>query len=200
MSASTPRRQRVQFVLLLLALFLPVILSSWLYFTGWRPSGTKNYGELVQPARPLSELPLRGWDGRPTTLHALPRKWTLLYIAPAQCGGTCEQVLHNMRQVALAQGKERNRVQTVVVSGGESRAWLSYVLKDHPGLIALIGSPEELAAFTREFSRPQGPAMAGERVYLVDPVRNLSLSYPANADPSGMRKDLKHLLKVSQIG
>lgn len=200
MSANVPRRQRVQFVLLLLALFLPVILSSWLYFTGWRPSGTKNYGELMQPARPLSELPLRNWAGQPTTLHALPRKWTLLYIAPAQCGGACEQALYNMRQVALAQGRERDRVQTVVVSGRESRDWLRYILKDQGGTVALTGSPEELAAFTREFSRPQGPAVVGERIYLVDPLRNLSLSYPANADPSGMRKDLKHLLKVSQIG
>ena len=105
-----------------------------------------------------------------------------------------------MRQVALAQGKERNRVQTVVVSGRESRAWLRYVLKDQAGMVALTGSPEELAAFTREFRRPQGPAVAGERIFLVDPLRNLSLSYPANADPSGVRKDLKHLLKVSQIG
>lgn len=200
MSAKAPRRQRVQFVLLLLALFLPVILSSWLYFTGWRPSGTKNFGELMQPARPLSELPLRSWEGQPTTLHALPRKWTLLYIAPAQCGGACEQALHNIRQVALAQGKERDRVQTVLVSGGEARAWLNYVLKDQTGFIVLTGSPAELDAFTREFGRPQGPAVAGERIYLIDPLRNLSLSYPANADPSGMRKDLKHLLKVSQIG
>jgi hypothetical protein len=38
------------------------------------------------------------------------------------------------------------------------------------------------------------------RVYLVDPLGNFMMSYPADADPTGMRKDLARLLRISQIG
>ena len=35
---------------------------------------------------------------------------------------------------------------------------------------------------------------------LMDPQGNLVLYYPPGFDPYGLVKDLKHLLKVSQIG
>jgi hypothetical protein len=39
-----------------------------------------------------------------------------------------------------------------------------------------------------------------DHIYLVDPLGNLVLRYPRDADPSRMRKDLERLLKVSRIG
>jgi cytochrome oxidase Cu insertion factor (SCO1/SenC/PrrC family) len=41
---------------------------------------------------------------------------------------------------------------------------------------------------------------AAERVYIIDPLGNLMMYYPPDADPSGMLKDLKKLLKYSKIG
>jgi hypothetical protein len=47
----------------------------------------------------------------------------------------------------------------------------------------------------------QGTALdAPGRVYLIDPIGNLVLSYAPDADPSGMRKDLARLLRLSQVG
>jgi len=43
------------------------------------------------------------------------------------------------------------------------------------------------------------PDAAG-RSYLVDPLGNLMMSYPADAAPKGMLKDLKRLLRLSHIG
>jgi hypothetical protein len=37
-------------------------------------------------------------------------------------------------------------------------------------------------------------------VYVVDPLGNFMMSYAANAEARGMLKDLKRLLKISQIG
>ena len=46
-----------------------------------------------------------------------------------------------------------------------------------------------------------GVAMeAAERVYIIDPLGNLMMYYPPVADPSGMLKDLRKLLKYSKIG
>ena len=38
------------------------------------------------------------------------------------------------------------------------------------------------------------------RVYVIDPLGNLMMSYPADADANRMRKDLARLLRVSQVG
>jgi hypothetical protein len=45
-----------------------------------------------------------------------------------------------------------------------------------------------------------GQEGASDRIYLVDPLGNLMMSYPGDADATGMKKDLQRLLKVSQIG
>ena len=44
------------------------------------------------------------------------------------------------------------------------------------------------------------PEDGKNHIYLLDPLGNLMLRYPRDADPSRMKKDLERLLKVSQVG
>jgi len=44
------------------------------------------------------------------------------------------------------------------------------------------------------------PMQDAKRVYIIDPLGNLMMYYPPGADPGGMLKDLKKLLKYSKIG
>ena len=37
-------------------------------------------------------------------------------------------------------------------------------------------------------------------IYLVDPIGNLMMRFPADPDPSGVIKDLQRLLKYSRLG
>jgi cytochrome oxidase Cu insertion factor (SCO1/SenC/PrrC family) len=47
----------------------------------------------------------------------------------------------------------------------------------------------------------EGISMQGaDNIYLVDPLGNLMMYYPSDADPRGMIQDLQRLLKYSQIG
>jgi cytochrome oxidase Cu insertion factor (SCO1/SenC/PrrC family) len=39
-----------------------------------------------------------------------------------------------------------------------------------------------------------------DHIYLIDPLGNLVLRYPKNAEPAKMKKDLERLLKYSRIG
>ena len=38
-----------------------------------------------------------------------------------------------------------------------------------------------------------------DHIYLVDPIGNLMMRFPKNPDPAQMAKDIKRLLKVSQL-
>ena len=43
-------------------------------------------------------------------------------------------------------------------------------------------------------------AAVAPRVYLIDPLGNLMMSYAADAKPKGMLEDMKRLLRLSSIG
>jgi cytochrome oxidase Cu insertion factor (SCO1/SenC/PrrC family) len=190
-------------LLLLAALFvLPVLVAYALYYSGWRPETVHPHGELVQPARPVADTALVLLDGKPLRFSELHGKWTLVTFSAAECLKPCERNLSKMRQVIAAQGKDSERVQSVlVVTDGKALDWMRNAIQDYPGMRIVTGPAAAVAALAREFALPAGNRLdTSDRVYLVDPLGNLMMSYPADADPTGMRKDLGHLLRISQIG
>jgi hypothetical protein len=73
---------------------------------------------------------------------------------------------------------------------------LQFLHEAHPDLITVRGArPKPLLACLP----PRDPA-SSERVYLIDPLGNLMMSYAADAKPKGMLEDMKRLLRLSQIG
>ena len=105
---SGTRRGRLQMILLLLVCAAPVLAS---YFTFYviKPAGGKtNIGQLVSPVQPFPAT---------TIEQNLVGKWTLLIARPAgECrvgNDACISLLHLMRQVRIAMGKEMSRVQLV---------------------------------------------------------------------------------------
>lgn len=189
------------FLLVLLFIF-PVAVSFILYATGWRPSGTINHGELVEPARPVEDVSLARLDGKQMRFADLKKKWTLVYFGSAECLSPCKDNLYKMRQVRLSLGADGTRVQRLfVVTDTNALELLKYELKEYPDMAVVTGPAENIEVLASQFQLPVGtPLDKLERIYVVDPLGLLMMSYPAGADPSGMRKDLKRLLKVSRIG
>ncbi len=196
------RRSRRTLVLLFIVFALPVVIAYALYFSGWRPEASSNYGELVQPPRPLPDLTLTTLDGGTLRLEALRGKWSLVIFAAAECPKPCEASLDRMHRVILAQGENAERVRPVfVVTDARARDWLHYAIKDYPGTLVLTGPPPAVGALSAHFGLVPGAPPAGlDRIYLVDPIGNLMMSWPANADANRVRKDLARLLRVSQVG
>ena len=92
-SRPAARRAR-RWLLLLIAVFsLPVLIAYALYFSGWRPETSGNYGELVQPPRALPEIVLQTLDGQALRVSELRGKWTLLMFGAAECPRPCEAAL-----------------------------------------------------------------------------------------------------------
>src|SRR3989344_431408 len=203
MTVSVNRSAARRKILLLVALFaLPVIVAYGLYFSGWRPASFGNYGELVQPARPIADAALILLDGRTMRFNELRGKWTLITFSVAECLRPCESNLVKMRQVIAAQGKEAGRIQSMlIVKDAKMRDWLNYAIKDYPGMRAVVGTSEAVDVLARQFTLTAGSPLDNlNRIYLVDPLGNFMMSYPADADGNGLRKDLARLLRASRIG
>ena len=102
------KRGRWQMLFLMLVCASPVI-ASYITFYFIKPEGGKtNYGELVYPVQQAPEAYLA---------PQIFGKWTLLMARPAATCETdranCLRLLHLMRQVRVALGKEEQRMQIV---------------------------------------------------------------------------------------
>src|SRR3989344_1057299 len=145
-------------LLLLASLFaLPMLVAYALYYSGWRPEAVHPFGELVQPAGPLADAALVLLDGKPIRFSELRGKRTLVTFSTAECLKPCERNLTKMRQVIAAQGKEAERVQSVlVVTDGKALDWLRYAILDYPGMRVVTGPPDSVTLLARQFTLPAG--------------------------------------------
>lgn len=179
-------------MLAIAALCLAPFVAAVIAYFYWQPQGGMNYGDLI-PAHALTDPPLRHLDQRPFRLSALRGKWVLLQLDQADCAAACRAKLYNMRQVRLAQGREMERVERVWLILDEAPLQ-TQLMREYDGtrMLRAAGSPV-LAEF---------PPAGGVRdhIYLIDPLGNLMLRFPKDADPRKMHKDLARLLRASRIG
>jgi len=184
----TPRSK----FLLLVGLFAVPVVAAYLSYFGLRPAGHTNYGELI-PVTPLQHTAGAAHDGTALDIETLRGKWVMVHVGPSRCDATCSQQLYLMRQTRIALGKEQSRIERMWVQTDAS-AVDPALLQEHPGL--QVWRPTD-AAFAAQFPAAESPA---DHIYLVDPLGNLMLRFPAQAEPKLMLKDLKLLLKASQVG
>jgi len=185
------RAGRLKMLAILLVCAAPVIASYFAYYV-IRPEGRTNYGTLIEPMRDVSALGQSSGSGGIATLRG---RWVMLVVGPAACDAACRERLYEIRQVRLTTGKERDRVE---------RAWLleddaapdPQLLAQHDGLVLMRAGADALARSL--------PAEAGARVsdhiYVIDPLGNLMMRFPKDADPNRMKKDLAKLLRASRVG
>lgn len=199
-SAARPQlRGRAQFLLLgtLFAapLFAAVLL--YFYFPQSRPAGRTNYGELLRPARPLPPLELIEADGNSADPALLKRKWTLLIRSDGDCDDACLRHLILTRQTRLALNEKRLRVQRVLLlsDAGKLAEVSERLAAEHPDLKVIADGN---GAANRFFGSEESLAD------LLDPLGNWLMRYPPGGDTQtdfkGLQKDIRKLLRVSQIG
>jgi cytochrome oxidase Cu insertion factor (SCO1/SenC/PrrC family) len=178
--------------------FLPLALSFLIYYGDlWRPKGTTNKGDLIAPARPLPEIALTLADGTQSAPDTLRGKWTWAYIGNGQCDTRCREALTDIRQARLLLVEKMDRVQRAFFATGEC-CDMEYLRKEHPGLIvARFEKPTFTAPFA--LNATDKPETAG-RIYLIDPLGNLMMSYAPDAPSMGLLEDIKKLLNLSHIG
>jgi len=196
------RRGRRRLLALAALFFVPLAVAFWMYYApgGWRPSGDASKGDLIDPARPLPELAVPTMDGPPTGAEFLRGRWTMLYVGDGLCDDRCRKALYLTRQTRIALNKDMDRVQRVFLVTDRccDRAFLA---QEHPDLVVARVDDATSARLLEPFPTYDGVSVAAAgRIYLVDPLGNLLMSYAPAAPEKALLTDVKKLLRLSHIG
>ena len=195
---TTPERKSRRMLLLVAAVCIAPFIGSWALYFLWQPSGRINYGELVSGVTvPTGVLaPVSG--SKPFDFAQVRGRWVFVTIDAAACAEACQTKLWKMRQVRLTQGKYLERIERVMlVSNGDAQGVAASVAKEYEGMWIASTQSGTGVALQKLFPFQ---ALQSDHIYLVDPLGNVMLSFPKDADPSRMKKDLQRLLRVSRIG
>jgi len=201
MSKISSKKKKNLILGMMLILFAgPLVVSWWLYnYTDiGRDGGAYNHGVLLLPPRHLNDYLLMG-DSEETEKR-LYGKWNLIYLVDNGCDQVCEQRLYMMRQIRLAMNNNSHRLQRVLFDiSGHGRTLTAEQNENYKGQLIFDISVKTAQQLLEIFKFDMDPVAAG-RLYLVDPLGNLMMSYSTEADPAGIINDLKRLLKYSRIG
>lgn len=191
------------FWMIALVTSIPFVVGAAIYFSGWRPAATGNHADLVQPVRPIADVPLQTLDGKQIKFSDLHKKWTMIFFAESSCPEQCQQGAFAMRQIHMAQDKEATRLQRVLILRDDAEVGnLAGKLADYQGMQVVVGPRDSVAQLVEQFTLQPGN-FESDRIYLVDPMGVLMMSQKLDPDAKvmgGFLKDITHLLKYSWIG
>ena len=175
-------KSRTKLLLLAAIGFGPLFFAYviFFYFPSFLPSTTTNNGELIDPPIFMAE----GNNlGKPNA------SWSLM-VLEIECGTECEQLGYLATQVVKGLGKESSRVSKVLMRYNLASETMAENLAFKGFTSLRLQDTEELSQVS--LGRPG--------LFLRDPNGNVILFYPVKKAGKPMLKDLKHLLKLSNIG
>jgi len=196
--ARRTRVGRLKMLAVLAVCAAPVIASYFTYYV-IRPESRRNYGELVEPQRPLPPAKAAPLEGAPVPLASLRGQWLLISVAGGACDAACEKHLYLQRQLRESLGKDKDRVD-----------WVWLVDDDAPvraSLLPALGQATVLRVDARQLAQWLAPAKGSQlsdHLYLVDPLGNWMMRFPASGTPQvdtaaakNIKRDLERLLRAS---
>ena len=182
---------------LVIAICASPLIASYLTYYVIKPEGRTNYGTLIDPRTYTipPALATTTLDGKPLGLNEFKGKWIMLQVSDADCQEPCRKRLHDMRQLRLAQGKDMDRIERVWLVTDE-KPLETILMREYDGTRMLRARSDVVKAW---LPGELGAAPA-DHIYMIDPLGNLMMRFPKDADANKMKKDIAKLLKASRIG
>ncbi|MES2943919.1 MAG: hypothetical protein V4772_13705 [Pseudomonadota bacterium] len=193
-ASAASRSGRWKMIAVLLVCAAPVLASYFTYYLV-RPEGRRNFGALVDPQKPIPAIPTTSLDGKKADLLELKNQWLLISVASGSCGQPCQQRLYFQRQLREALGKEKDRLDRVWLINDD--APVDERLRPALAASTVLRVP---AAALSQWLAPADGQQLEDHIYLVDPLGNWMMRFPANMDATGAasaKRDLDRLLRAS---
>ncbi|MEX3774825.1 hypothetical protein [Pseudomonas sp. MYb118] len=178
------RKGRVQLLLILLGVIGPMILATGMYkLQFWVPDGRSYHGELIGNGQTRADLGVQAQDER----------WQLLVTAPKDCSVDCQQLVYLARQIQIGLGRDASRASHALAAAQPLNSDYEAKLgREYPQLQRY---PMDLTTFSKTTGDQSMP-----QLWIIDPHGNLVLRYDPTVKGKDLLNDLRHLLKLSNIG
>lgn len=178
------RKGRLQLLLIVLVAVGPMILATGMYkFKFWVPEDRSFHGELIGNGQSRTDLGVQTDESR----------WQLLVSAPQACAADCQQLVYLARQIQIGLGRDASRASHALASAQPLSAdYAAQLSREYPQLQRY---PLELPRYQKA-----APGIEVPQLWIVDPHGNLVLRYGADVNGKDLLKDLRQLLKLSNIG
>ena len=188
------RGGRWKMLLVLLVCAAPVVASYFTYYVV-RPEGRRNFGELISPQRALPDAQAMTLEGAPVKLQTMQGQWLLISVAGAACDAACARQLYLQRQLREGLGKDKDRLDWVWLMDDDA-AVAPELLPALKTATVMRVAPKDLQAWLA----PADGAGLHDHLFLVDPLGNWMLRFPAGLDAEQApkaKRDLERLLRAS---
>jgi hypothetical protein len=188
-SPASRRKGRLQLLLILLGVIGPMILATGMYkLQFWVPEGRSYHGELIGNGQTRADLGVQAQEDR----------WQILVTAPKDCSVDCQQLVYLARQIQIGLGRDAGRASHALAAAQPlSSEYDAKLTREYPQLQRY---PLDLATFST-FNKTAGTGdKTAPQLWIIDPHGNLVLRYDPTVKGKDLLNDLRHLLKLSNIG
>jgi hypothetical protein len=178
-------------MLIVLLLCAAPVIASYITYYFIRPDGRLNYGELIEPQKPIPSLMAYDLNGQAVNLQTLKDQWLLISVSGGACDLQCQHHLYLQRQLREGLGKDKDRVE-----------WLWLITDDvaiDPILLPALQSATVLRIPAKELTTwlsPKNQNQLSDHLYLVDPIGNWMMRFPMQIDMKNAAKVKKDIEKV----
>ena len=178
------RRGRIQLLLIVLGVVGPMLLATGMYkLQFWVPEGRSYHGELIGNGQTRADL----------GVQADEQRWQMLVTAPKDCSVDCQQLVYLARQIQIGLGREAGRATHALAAAQPlSSDYDAKLTREYPQLQRYPLDAATFGKTTGDNATPQ--------LWIIDPHGNLVLRYGPNVKGKDLLNDLRHLLKLSNIG
>lgn len=185
---------RWKMLAVLLVCAAPVIASYFTYYV-IRPEGRRNFGQLMEPQRPMPDLLGTTLAGDVVRLQSLKGQWLLVSVAGAACDELCVHQLYVQRQLREGLAKDKDRLDWVWLIDDQNA--VPDVLQKAVKQAVVIRVPkDQLSAWLQ----PEPGHALNEHLYVIDPMGNWMMRFPPNikdAQAPKVKRDLERLMRAS---
>jgi hypothetical protein len=161
-----------------------MILATGMYkWQFWVPEGRSYHGELIGNGQTRADLGVQAQEDR----------WQLLVTAPKACSVDCQQLVYLARQIQIGLGRDAGRAShALAVTQPLSSDYEAKLQREYPQLQRY---PLDSQIYTKGAQSNEAA-----HLWIIDPHGNLVLRYDPSVKGKDLLNDLRHLLKLSNIG
>ena len=185
-TSDTPdrRKGRWQLILILMMVIGPMALATFMYkLQFWVPDSRSYHGELIGNGQTRADIGVQAQEDR----------WQMLVTAPKDCALDCQQLVYLARQIQIGLGRDASRASHALAAAQPlTSEYDAKLTREYPQLQRY---PLDLSTFSHSNGDKTTP-----QLWIIDPHGNLVLRYDPSVKGKDLLNDLRHLLKLSNIG